>query len=137
MSSGLIPDALEVVGVYLAATPDIAAIADDRISVELGPLDEPQVRMTLFDPIPVGGSRTNHLVENFLQLDCYAGKSNSSVEASLLGRTVQAALNDMRGRHDGGTVTNVEFTGGGLTPDTDIKPPRWRYIVEVTVWIHP
>ena len=132
----LIPDALEVVGDYLVAHQAVAAIADDRISVELGPLDEPQVRMTLFDPVPVGGSRANHLIENFLQFDCYAGRSNSSVEASTLGRTVQAALNDMRGRHEGGTVTNVEFAGGGLMPDTDVKPPRWRYVVEATVHIH-
>jgi hypothetical protein len=136
LSGTLIPDAIELVGGYLRDHADVAAIVDDRIAVELGPLHDPQIRMTLFDPVPVE-SRTNHLIENFLQLDCYAGQSNSSVEASLLGRTVQAALNAMRGPYDGGTVTHVEFTGGGLLPDTDVKPPRWRYIVEATVLLHP
>jgi hypothetical protein len=132
-----IPDAEAVVGNYLRADPGVEAIVGNRVGTTLRGLSEPQVRITLFDPLSADGSRTDHLIENFLQFDCYAGSNNSSIEASLLVRTVRAVLRDMPGVRDGATVSKVEFTGGGHIPDTDIEPARERYVLEATVWIHP
>ena len=133
----MIPDAESFVGSYLRDHASLVALGA-RVSTELPrSFTLPWVKVLQLDDPAVGGSRTDHLIEYMLQLDCYAGSEGGSVEASLVSRTVRDALREMPGVHDDVVVTGVEFISAPRIPDESFEPARERYARTVTLWAHP
>ena len=74
-------------------------------------------------------------------VDAYAGRTgiegSPQREASLIARTVRAALHDeLRGQHTEGTVTSVRMSGMRRQPDTQIEPARERVLFTATIHMH-
>lgn len=134
----MIPDAEGFVGTYLREHPDIVAL-DARVSTELPrSFTKPWVKVTQLDDNAVNGSRTDWLIEYLLQFDCYAASEGGSVGASIVSRTVRAALRDMPlTTLDDAVVTGVEFISAPRVPDDSFEPARERYVRSVTIWAHP
>ena len=102
--------------------------------------DDPWVRVTLIDPAPDPTSPALHLLACFFQFDCYGGddKNTSEAQASLLGRSVQAAVHEIHTHSFDDVVVNSSIVGGPRPiPDDDLKPARHRYILEATIHMHP
>lgn len=141
MTLTLIPDPEKVVADYLREIPDILAITEDRRVGSTTPksgTDKPWVRYTVIDDSAVGGHRSDHLTGAYLQFECYAGKDGGQPEASLLARTLRAALTALgrgEGSVSGATVSGVEIRGFSRQPDTQLND-RQRFIVSAMVWLH-
>jgi len=105
----LLPDVEQLVSVFLRAHDAVTALIDDR-TFGATPANktltaEPFVRLTQFDSVsPTRGWLTGAV----LQIDCYGGPK---AFASLVGRTVWAALLELPGEHDDGVVTGVTNAG--------------------------
>jgi len=79
-----------------------------------------------------------HLIDNLLQLECYAGSGpNGQEEARELATEIRAALAAMSGTFDGAVVTGVRFAGMARVPDQGLEPARQRYILTAHVYMHP
>lgn len=133
------PDPEALVIAYLAAHPDVAALTDE-ISTHTPPSTHaPWVRVSLIDETADGDSRALHLMAAFMQFDCYGSDDRvvQQSEASLLGRTVREALNDMPGAYDGAIVTAVTDLSARRLADTAHAPAWERWIVSATVSLHP
>lgn len=135
MSTLLMPDVELLVFEYLRDHPDVDAIANGRV-YRVTPANvgmEPFVRVHQFDSdnlVP----NLQHFDAAFLQIDSYAGPQAT---ASLLGRTVRAALQDLPGTYTGAVVTGAKTEGWRYQPDTTFDTARARFIVDLTVWVHP
>jgi glucose-6-phosphate dehydrogenase assembly protein OpcA len=99
--------------------------------------DEAWVRLTQLDARAIDDHRSDHLIQYYVQLDCYASEDGGQPEANLLGRTIREALVDMPNHsHADGTVTGVSIRGHGRSPDPDFEPARERVIIMAFVWVH-
>lgn len=134
----MIADAEELLTTYLAARETVAALGARIVGETPADRDTPWVRITQLDAQQDPSSRHDHLVAFFMQLDCYAGKAGGQEEASLLRRTVRAALQDIASaaHADGVVVTGARVNGDTRIPDHDFKPVRERFVLAVTVWAH-
>lgn len=95
------------------------------------------VRLTQLDARAIGGDRHDHLIQAFVQLDCYAGEAGGQPEATLLGRIIRASLIDMPNQsHEGATVTGVDIRVDERSPDSTFSPSRERKILRAFVWMH-
>lgn len=134
-----IPDAPAIVGSQLRAHPDVVAL-DARVAGQLPKsFTKPWVKITQLDATNVTGGRPEHLINFYLQLDCYAGGTadNAQEQASVLGRTIRAVLHDLTERDiDGVVVTQVAFTGDARIPDEAFEPARERVVLDAEVRIH-
>lgn len=95
------------------------------------------VRLTLLDARQT--DTPDHLVDFYVQLDCYEGDNDppSSVEAFTLAKQVRAELVEMQlVTHAGAVVSGVEINGMSRLPDEDFEPARERYILTADVWAH-
>jgi len=127
----MVPDAESVIVAYLRDEAFRASTAtpDDR--------EDPWVRVTLLDDPPTDGGVTDHHIEAFLQIDCYAGTAeNSSVVASGLSIDVREALRTMKNAVlDDAVVTGARSSRAHI-PDTAIgEAALERYIISATVWM--
>lgn len=134
----MIPYAEKIVGDYLRTHAGLAAITDRVRGTPPGEKERatPWVQVTMLNGPQEPGASVDRLVAFYFQFDCYAGASGGQPEASLLARTVRAALEDLPGVYDEGEVTAVRISGHSHVPDPAIEPRRERYVVTATVWAH-
>jgi hypothetical protein len=136
-----IPDTQAVVTKYLNDHPDVQALdarAATKLPSEESKQSRPVVRVTQLDATEVS-SGVEHLINVYFQFDCYAGggASNTTVQASLLSRTIRAVLKSMQGTvQDGVVVTNVAFTGHASIPDEAFTPWRERFVLDAEIHCH-
>lgn len=129
----MIPDAEKLIGKYLRSETSERVVGKTPDNT-----DDSWVRLTQLDARTVEGSRSEHLVEAFVQLDCYAGREGGQPEGNALGREIRAVLVDMPNHsHADGVVTGVEIRGHTRIPDADFAPSRERVILTAAVWMHP
>lgn len=137
----MIPDIEQIVGDYLRGHADVAALTSRVGGRTPRTLSDGWVRVTQYDDQPAASSRALHLVGVSLQIDCYGSDSQNTAhaEASLLARTVRAALNDLPDSDlAAGVISGVRFDGGlKRIPDSSIEPARERFVLDCTVWCHP
>lgn len=131
----LAPDIERIVTDYLRAHADIVALStrirvttpDDKTTswVRVTKLSSPQV------------NQPDHLAENMIQCDLYAGATGGVPEVNTLERTVRAVLGTMsQATHSGGVVTRVDFLGGLRDVDGDLEPARDRVVLTALVYAH-
>jgi hypothetical protein len=134
----LTPDIETVVQEYLASLPEVEAIAGDRVVLKTpDDTDEPWVRVFQLEAPRAGKSPADYLIAYYLQLDCYSGTAGELAQASLLMRTVRAALTEMHDHdHDGAVVTGSRIHRARRFPDRDFTPPADRYMITATLWAH-
>lgn len=133
----MIPDAEMVLGDYLRTHPDVEALEARVAGKTPTTFTLPWVRVTQLDAIDKTGNE--HLIDFLVQFDCYAGsvEDGAQGEASLLRRTVRAALKAAQGQTlDGVVISDVTVTGDVHLPDTTLEPARERYVLSVTVHAH-
>lgn len=138
MTSALIPDGLAVVVERLNASSAVLAITERIATSPPRGYDEPWVRVTQIDASNSPQSQFEHLIEFILQIDCYAGKTGGSVEASLLARTVRAEVIAMpHATYDDVVVSNARVLSMPSIPDRAIEPARERYALTASIHMHP
>lgn len=126
--------------------PDVEKILSAHLRDETGErivgktpenTDDAWVRLTKLDARAVGGDRHEHLIEAFVQLDCYASEAGGQPEANTLGRTIRASLVDAPNQsHEGATITGVEIRSDRRSPDPAFSPSRERIILTALAWMH-
>lgn len=129
MSAVEIPDVEALIVAYLVDINVVPITPRDT--------DVPWVRLTLLDARQT--DTPDHLVNYYVQLDCYEGNNDppSSVEAFSLAKQVRAELVEMQlVDHDGAVVSGVEINGTARLPDQDFEPARERYTITADVWAH-
>lgn len=133
----MIPFMEKIVGDFLRGRSDITTVVGDRVATKMpSTLDKPWVRITLIDDPPVKGSTADHLIDFYLQLDCYAGKDGDQTLASTLARTVRSAIGEIdKADHEGAVVTGAKVNGSRPMSDPDFEGMD-RYMVTVTIWAH-
>lgn len=131
------PDIEALVATYLLAHEDVEELVGDRIGGRHPrSTSTPWIKVTQYSDISL--TRTLHVTQTDIQIECYGGDDvdEAQGEASLLARTVRAALNDMPdAEHEGAVVTRVTFFGPRRIPDTDFG--RERFILDASVTSHP
>lgn len=142
MTLPLIAEADALVAQWLREHPDIVALDANVAGTLPDSIEKAWIRVTSFGPSDDDNARLEHLLEFFLQLDCYAGAAATRAqqgqgEASTLVRTVRAVLKAREGQvADGVVVTAVRFGGMPRIPDTDFEPARERYALDVFLTLH-
>ena len=135
----LIPDAPAIIGGRLREHPDVSAL-DARVAGSIPKsFTKPWVKVTQLDATNVTGGDPEHLMEYYLQFDCYAGgeAANAQEQASRLGRTIRAVLHDLTEQDiDEVVVTRVAFTGDARVPDEAFEPARERVVLDAEVRMH-
>lgn len=127
----MIPDAEKVISKHLRDETDERVVGKTPENT-----DESWVRLTLLDDPAVDGARHEHLIEAFVQLDCYAGREGGQPEANLLSRAIRAGVVDMPNHeHEDVTVTGATARRR-RSPDPEFAPARERVIVTARVWMH-
>lgn len=128
----MIPDVEKVLAKYLRAQTGerlVGKTPDDT--------DESWVRLVRLDARAAEGARHEHLIEGYVQLDCYAGEDGGQPEANELGREIRAALADAPNHsHEDVTVTGVEIRSDARMPDQTFQPSRERVVLTAVVWMH-
>lgn len=130
----------KVIADYLRQHPAVAAITDRIVSKTPENTDEPWVRYTQINRVAVGDHRSDHLIELFIQLDCYAGKDRVSQHdgqpgATRLAQAVREAMLGIRGTYNGVVVTGAAVRGDSRIPDTELDH-RQRFVQQYVVWMH-
>jgi hypothetical protein len=98
--------------------------------------DKAWVRLTLLDDPAVEGHRSDHLIEAYVQLDCYAGKDGGQPEANELSLSIRAALVDIADHTLEGATASGSAPRRRRSPDPEFTPARERVIVTARVWLH-
>lgn len=134
----LILDGEKLVSQLLRVHANVAALNTRIVGKTPTQTASSWVRLTQLDARNAPGSRAEHLIDYLFQADCYAGADGGQPEASLLGRTIRAALHEMAGFSNAeAVVTSVRFNGMVRIPDTEFEPARERVILTATVHMHP
>lgn len=137
MTLTLTPDGEKLVSDFLRDHPDLAELGARVVSKTPPDRATPWVRVTQLDAGQATRDPSDHLVEFFLQLDCYAGADGGKPQASLLTRTARAALQTIaQASHADAVVTGCRISGAARVPDTDFEPARERFVLTATVWAH-
>lgn len=135
----LIPDAPGIIGALLRQHPEVMAL-DARVAGKLpASFTKPWVKVTQLDATNVTGGQPEHLINFYLQFDCYAGSTadNAQAEASRLGRTIRAVLHNLTEQDiPEVVVTQVAFTGDARIPDEAFEPARERVVLDAEVRMH-
>lgn len=134
----MIPYAEKVVSDFLRTHAAVVALGARVVSKPPEDTGTPWVRVTKIDALNSRRSTPEHLIDFLLQFDCYASDDNGAPEASLLGRTVRAALHDdlPRASLTGAVVTSVRITGDTRVPDTAFERARERVVLTAEIHIH-
>lgn len=136
----MIPDIEKIVGAYLRDHDDIAALGAQVVGQTPRDTSGSWVRLTLL-AAPDNSSGAEHLIGFLVQLDCYSSEAgidgSQQKEASVLGRTVRAALKAMQGTtRDDAVITGVQFPGMLRLLDQDLESARERIVLTATIWAH-
>jgi hypothetical protein len=138
-SLAIIPDAPAIVSGVLRNHPDVMAL-DARVAGKLpASFTKPWVRVTQLDATNVTGGAPEHLINFYLQFDCYAGSDTDQAqsEASRLGRTIRAVLHSLPDQSlSGVVVTHVAFASDARIPDEAFTPARERVVLDAEVRMH-
>lgn len=131
----LIPNGEKVVADFLREHSAISALCTRVVSKAPEDRDTAWIKYTQFNATKEPKSRPERLVSFLLQLDCYAGKTGGQPEASLLARTVRAALvDDMQDSTlDDAVIGRVVIVSMPRIPDTAMDPARERFVITVNV----
>jgi hypothetical protein len=139
----LIPDGEQIVGDYLREHPSVSALGARVAGRTPSAMSNPWVRVTKLDAPKTASSTPERLIHFLFQLDCYAGDEamrahSGHAEASLLGRTVRAALVAMPDlTFDDVVVTDAQIVGDARIPDPDTgEGARERIVLTATVRMH-
>lgn len=137
----MIPYAEKIVSDYLREHPAIEALQARVVGKTPGTTALPWVRVTQLDAAASGGHRSDHLIEFYFQLDCYAGADKSGNSegqpgANTLARTVREALIAMPDADHEAVVNGVDIRSMARIPDTDLEPARERFVLTFLTWIH-
>ncbi len=76
------------------------------------------------------------LIAFYFQIDCYAGKDGGVPEVNTLANSVRDALEAIPGSYAEGVVSGATINGDARNWDADLKPPRDRRQITVSVWAH-
>ena len=139
MTVEVIPDAEQIVIQHLREHPDVVATNARVSSKTPTTFKSPWVRVTQLDAANVTNSPVEHLVNYFLQFDCYAGEGtqNPQLEASQISRIVRSVLHAMpQAEIAGVVVTQVIFTSHARIPDEVMEPRRERYVLYCEARMH-
>jgi hypothetical protein len=140
MAVELLPDVEQIVSWYLRNHDDVAELVDEQVYTvfpKQQDKDTPCVLVRRFGGAPAF-TRPLVLDRAQLQVDCYGGPKRV---AQVIGRTVQAALSELNGVRTNsadeqlGVVTHVDLGAFRDLPDEAWKPPRPRYVLDVTVTV--
>lgn len=136
MTLTLTPNSERVIADYLREHEDVAAITSSVVSETPKKTDTPWIRYTQLNKRDIARP-VDYALEAYFQLDCYAGRTGGQPEASLLARTVRAALVAMPDSEDvdGAVVSDVEIRGDSRLPDPQMDS-RERFILTFTVTMH-
>lgn len=132
MALRVLPDVEKICIDFLVGLAELDGHFNDRIHTELPA--KPVYPLGLLSRIP--GSAP--VVRKHLDVARIQGEGwgNTKVEARLTAAMLQAALHELPGLRDLGTVTAVEDSLGlGWLPDPVTEKPR--YVFEVLVYAHP
>lgn len=134
----LTPDIESVIQDYLLGVPEVEALVGERVVLKTpGETGEPWVRIFQLEAPRAGKSPADYLIAYYLQLDCYSGTEGALADASLLTRTVRAALTEMpAAAHEDAVITDTRIHRSRRFPDRDFTPPADRYMITATVWAH-
>lgn len=134
----MIPYAEKIVSDFLRDHEAVVALGARVVSKPPPSRATPWVRVTKLDALNDRRSTPEHLIDFLLQFDCYASDDNGVPEASLLGRTVRAALHDdLPGTTlADAVVTSVRITGDTRLPDPSFEPARERVVLTAAIHIH-
>lgn len=143
MTLTLIPDAEAIVGTYLREHPAVVALGARVAGRTPSAMSAPWVRLTQLNAPKSPDSTPEHLIHFLFQLDAYAGDTamrahDGQAEASLLGRTVRAALVDMPEQtFDDVVVADAQIVSMARIPDPSAgEPARERVVITATVRMH-
>lgn len=129
----------KVVGTYLRDHPEISAL-DARIASAIPTnFTRPWIKLNQLDASNVTNAQPEHVIEYYLQFDCYAGSgdANAREAASAIARTVRSVLKQAEGDMiDNVVVTQVTFTSHTRLPDTAFDPARERYVLDALLRCH-
>lgn len=135
MTLTLLPDAEQLLSVFLRDQPEIASIIDARVYTAI----PKQAEFPLILVRRVTGaprlSRPLHLDQAGMQLDAYGGSKKQAHTLIETARAVIAAR--IEGTHELGVVTGYEFGPLSWLPDPTDSPARARYVADVDLFIHP
>ena len=132
----MIPSAEEVITELLKADDAVAAITTRIRPKTPKTLDEPWVRLTLLDDPPTDGGITNHHIEAYVDLECFAGEAGNQSTADNLSRAVIDALwTGHQQDLESGVITGPARWRRSRRPDQQHEPAMERYVVSATVWI--
>lgn len=137
----MIPNTEKILTDYLNDHDAIQALGAKAVSRTPRSTGDPWICINQLDPRAADGGDADYLIAALFQLDCYAGNDSGveggQEEASLLMRTVRAALVEMKGDQGDAVVSVVRFGPCPRLPDTDFEPALERYALEATIYIHP
>ncbi len=134
----MIANGLKITADYLREHADVMAITTRVVTKPPEERSTPWVMVQLLSAPQPPNSRTDHLVEFYFQIDCYAGARGGIPEAVSLGQTVRQALFDMPDvDHEDAVTTATRIRGYRYLPDPSFEPARDRAIITASVWIHP
>lgn len=136
----MIPDCERIVSDYLR---DHDAVVDTGARIVAHTpkeenRDEPWVRVTQLDAED-RSKPADHLIEFYVQFDCYAGKEDGQPEAIRVMRAVRQALfelDDLNHQDHDAVVTGAQVTGGRRGLADEFAPARSVYYLSATVWAH-
>jgi hypothetical protein len=118
---------------YLAGDPHVTAITHVIGTAFDWERGFPALRLSR-----VGGSAVTNVPlwidQPRVQFDAY-GTTNG--EASTLGRTVKAVLQNVIGTHPEGVVTDVVYGIDIDLPDGEFDPPQPRFVFDTLITTHP
>jgi len=132
------PDAEAIVGRYLRSRSAIKTLGARVLGEAPDDRRTPWVQVVQLDYRAVDDSRSDHLLEWYGQLSCYAGESGGQAEASLLARTVIEAIVALSGEEvEGAVVTGARIVSAPRIPDTEgFEKARERFPVSCEIWLH-
>lgn len=134
MTVTLIPNGEKVIADYLRTLPAVAVLCTRVVTKAPDSRDTAWIRYTQLDAQKERQSTPEHLIGFLIQLDCYAGKNGGQPEASLLARTVRAALIDMPlAELADAVVARTAIVSMPRIPDTAMEPARERFVITANV----
>lgn len=125
----MIPDCEKIVSDYLRDSLGKRVVGKPPSSTVDAWIQVTQLAAIQNDP-------ADHLVEFYLQFDCYAGATGGQPEANLLARTVREFLIALNGTQADAVISVVRIAGDVRLPDTSFDPARDRRILSAHAWAH-
>lgn len=137
MTTDLTPDVEAIVGAYLRQHPAVKALGAKVVGETPSNKEKLWVTVTQLDDPAVEDHYSDYLIDWMGQFDCYAGATGGQGEASLLTRTVRAALKELPDADlEAIIVSRARFLSCPRIPDTDLEPARQRFALTASLILH-